>query len=166
MRKAQATRSMAGAMAAAAVVALVAIVPALGENVPFAEPPPAHPGQIDSGITASLGDLMGFVQMRHIKLWYAGKAKNWDLADYELGKLEDTLSRAATRYINIPVEFILKAGKPLGDMRDAAKAKDAQKFFRSYDELTGACNACHTAGGIGFIRIHQPTGSPYSDQAY
>ncbi len=162
MRKAQTIRSMA----TAAAIALMAIVPALGENVPFAEAPVPHPGQVDSGITASLGDLMGFVQMRHIKLWYAAKAKNWGLADYELGQLEDTLSRAATRYINIPVELVIKAGKPLGDMRDAAKAKDVQKFLRSYDELTDACNACHTAGGVGFIRIHQPAGSPYSDQAY
>jgi hypothetical protein len=153
-------------MAGAAAIAFAAIVPASGDNVPFAEPPLPRPGQIDSGITGSLGDMMGFVQMRHIKLWYAGKAKNWGLAEYELSQLEETLSRAATRYINIPVEFIINAGKPLGDMRDAAKAKDAKKFMRGYSELTAACNGCHTAGGIGFIRIQPPTMSPYTDQAY
>jgi hypothetical protein len=152
--------------AAVAAIALIAIVPALGKDVPFAEPPPSHPGQIESGITASLGDMMAFVQMRHIKLWYAGRAKNWGLAGYELGQIEDMLSRAATRYTNIPVEFIINAGKPLGDMRDAATAKDSAKFARGYSELTAACNACHTAGGVGFIRIQPPTASPYSDQAY
>jgi mono/diheme cytochrome c family protein len=147
-------------------LALIAIVPASSDDVPFAAPPPPHPGQPDAPVLASLGDLMGFVQMRHIKRWYAGKAKNWGLARYELAQLEDTLSRAAVRYVNIPVEYIIKAGKPLGDMRDAATAKDAAKFMRGYSELTAACNACHTAGDVGFIHIQPPTASPYSDQAY
>jgi hypothetical protein len=30
----------------------------------------------------SLGNIMAAVQLRHSKLWYAGKVKNWPLADY------------------------------------------------------------------------------------
>ena len=33
-----------------------------------------------------LGDIMGTIQARHIKLWLAGKLENWDLAIYEVGK--------------------------------------------------------------------------------
>ena len=29
-----------------------------------------------------LGDIMGATQLRHFKLWHAGKEKNWALADY------------------------------------------------------------------------------------
>ena len=28
-----------------------------------------------------LGDIMGKIQLRHIKLWFAGKLANWELAD-------------------------------------------------------------------------------------
>jgi hypothetical protein len=157
---------VARSFALGAAIALVAIAPASSDDVLFAEPPPSHPGQPDAPVIASLGDLMGFVQMRHIKLWYAGKSKNWGLARYELAQLEDTLSRAAVRYVNIPVEFIIQAGKPIGDMRDAAAAKDEAKFMRGYSELTAACNGCHKAGDVGFIRIQPPASSPYSDQDY
>jgi hypothetical protein len=157
---------MRKAIALSAVIALMAIAPASSDDVPFAAPPPHVSGQPDAPVLASLGDLMGFVQMRHIKLWYAGKSENWGLARYELAQLEDTLSRAAMRYVNIPVEYILKAGKPLGDMRDATAAQDSRKFMRGYAELTAACNACHTAGEVGFIHIQPPTASPYSDQAF
>ncbi len=157
---------MMRAIALSAMIAVTAIAPASSDDVPFAAPPPRVAGQPDAPVLASLGDLMGFVQMRHIKLWYAGKSENWGLARYELAQLEDTLSRAAMRYVNIPVEYIMKAGKPLGEMRDAAAAKDAGKFIRGYAELTAACNACHTAGEVGFIHIQPPTASPYSDQAF
>ena len=36
-----------------------------------------------------LNDIMVQQQMRHIKLWFAGDARNWPLADYELDQLKD-----------------------------------------------------------------------------
>ena len=38
-----------------------------------------------------LGDIMNLVQVRHAKLWFAGQAKNWDLAGYELAQLKQSL---------------------------------------------------------------------------
>ena len=51
-----------------------------------------------------LGDIMNAVQTRHIKLWFAGKARNWDLAAYELRQLKAGLLEAAVLYEGIPVE--------------------------------------------------------------
>ena len=34
-----------------------------------------------------LGDIMSLQQMRHVKLWLAGQAGNWDLAAYEVDEL-------------------------------------------------------------------------------
>ena len=34
-----------------------------------------------------LGEIMLAKQWRHIKLWYAGKARNWNLAAYELAQI-------------------------------------------------------------------------------
>src|SRR5664280_2951147 len=45
-----------------------------------------------------LGDIMNGVQTRHIKLWFAGKAQNWDLATYELRQLKAGLLEAAVLY--------------------------------------------------------------------
>ena len=32
----------------------------------------------------ALADIMSAAQWRHIKLWFAGKHQNWELASYEL----------------------------------------------------------------------------------
>ena len=45
-----------------------------------------------------LGDIMGATQLRHFKLWYAGKEKNWALAGYELGQIKESFQDAMTFY--------------------------------------------------------------------
>ena len=35
-------------------------------------------------------------QERHIKLWFAGHAVNWPLADYEIGELSDGFDDVGT----------------------------------------------------------------------
>jgi hypothetical protein len=39
--------------------------------------------------TPGLGEIMTLQQMRHLKLWYAGQAGNWPLAEYELDELKE-----------------------------------------------------------------------------
>jgi len=145
--------------------AIVAALPAASEDVPFAIPPLPAPGQ-PSAVLASLADIMGTTQIRHIKLWYAIKSKNWDLLNYELGQIKDSFDNAVIFYRNIPVDFIVAVEKPLVAMREAAKAKNGAKLEGSYAELTTACNNCHQAAQVGFILIQTPTSSPFSDQKF
>ena len=144
---------------------LAGAAPALSGEVPFAAPPPPVPGQPQAYV-APLGDIMGKIQLRHIKLWDAIKHRNWDLLDYELTQTKDAFGNAVILYRNIPVEFIAAAGKPLTDMQKAAKAKDSAGLERGYAELTSACNACHRAAEVGFINIKVPTASAFSDQEF
>jgi hypothetical protein len=80
---------------AVAAIALTVTAPAFGQKtVPFAEPPSRQPGQIETSLLPSLGDIMVDTQLRHIKLWYAGRARNWDLANYELDRIGESLTKA------------------------------------------------------------------------
>jgi hypothetical protein len=144
---------------------LAAAAPALGGEVPFAAPPPSIPGQPNTYV-APLADIMGRIQLRHMKLWEAIKHRNWDLLDFELELTKDSFGNAVILYRNIPVEFIVAAGKPLAEMQKAAKAKDSSQLERSYAELTAACNACHKAADVGFIVIKTPASSPFGDQEF
>jgi hypothetical protein len=146
-------------------IAILAGAPAsaLGQSVPFAEPP-SLTGQLD--ILPGLGDIMIDVQLRHIKLGYAGRAGNWDLVKYELDRIAESLRKAAILYRNIPIEYVAAMNKPLVDMRDGVAAKDLAKFNNGYLGFTSACNSCHAAGGVGFIRIQSPTSSPFSDEVH
>jgi len=141
------------------------ITPALSDDIPFAQPSNSPQRNAGQG-SESLGDIMGLTQLRHIKLWYAGKAENWDLVTYELQQLNDTFARAAVQYVGIPVDTVAAVSPPLESLAEAAQEKNSGKFVSSFEVLTGACNSCHVAAGIPFVKIQTPTSSPFSDQDF
>jgi len=113
-----------------------------------------------------LGDIMNAVQTRHMKLWFAGKAANWDLAGYELCQLKAGLVVAAVLYEGIPVTNVTTMSQTVQSISDAIAAKDSKQFASAFGELTNGCNACHTQMQRGFIAIQTPTVSPFSNQAF
>lgn len=152
-------------IAFASISILAAAAPAAAQETPFAAPPLAPIGRPDSAVS-SLSDIMGKVQMRHIKLWYALKSRNWDLVGYELGHLRDTFETAVILYQGIPIELITTANTPLVTLQAATKVRDASAAEQSFAALTAACNTCHEAAGIGFVLIRTPTASPFSNQSF
>ncbi|KAA0121474.1 hypothetical protein CIW48_22980, partial [Methylobacterium sp. P1-11] len=63
-------------------------------------------------------------------------------------------------------EFVTSADRALVRMREAAKQKDAAGLQSAFSDLTTACNTCHTAGGVSFIRIQTPTTLPFTNQHF
>jgi hypothetical protein len=114
----------------------------------------------------ALGDIMSAIQSRHIKLWFAGRNRNWDLARYELEQIRQGLENAATLYSGIPVNYVGATVDPIKEMGAAITAKDGPKFLKGYAALTTACNACHQGINRGFIVIRLPSTSPFSDQSF
>ncbi len=141
------------------------VLPVRSDEVPFAQPAPSPNAHGDS-YAVSLSDAMQLTQLRHIKLWLAGKAKNWPLASYELAQLRDTFNKAAILYLNIPVPYIAAAVQPLVVLSDAVTAKDAAQFQRGFKALQAACNDCHKAADVSFIVIQTPTASVFPDQSF
>jgi hypothetical protein len=113
-----------------------------------------------------LGDIMNAVQWRHIKLWFAGKAGNWQLAKYELDLLKAGLLEAAVLYEGIPVTNVTTMKKPVDSISAAIEARDAGRFTKALGEFTDGCNACHKSMGRGFIVMRMPSEQPFSDQSF
>jgi len=113
-----------------------------------------------------LGDIMGATQLRHIKLWFAGKEKNWALAEYELEQIRYTFQDALTLYPGLPAANMTTMTAPTGEIDAAIKAKDSSKFAKAFGHLTTACNSCHRAQGYGYISITVPGVSPFSDERF
>jgi len=120
-----------------------------------------------------LGEIMSLQQMRHVKLWFAGQAENWELAAYELDELsegfDDVVSFHPTHKDSpvAPKDAIPRMmGEPLAQLRDAIGRKDAAKFVQAYDALTAGCNACHQATNFGFNAVQRPTANPYPNQVF
>lgn len=104
-----------------------------------------------------LVEIMSAAQLQHLKLWFAGKSKNWDLAAYELRQLTDSLAQAAVFYPGIPVSNVTTMKDPLLSIADAIDAGDSRRFAASMRALTDGCNACHTSLERSFIAIGLPT---------
>ncbi len=127
--------------------------------------------QSSSAYAPKVADIMGQTQLRHFKLWFAGSAGNWALASYELGQIRGGFDAAARLYHTpggAPSARGLKddSGPPVADVAKAVAAGNKEDFIKAFERLTMACNACHQAAHVGFIRIRVPTSSPFTDQSF
>jgi hypothetical protein len=129
---------------------------------------PAQPPYIPG-----LGEIMTFQQMRHVKLWFAGESANWALAAYELDELNEGFEDVATYHpmhkdaeLPLPqlIDKMIKA--PVGQLDEAIKAQDRDRFEKAFDQLTEGCNGCHQATKFGFNVVTRPTANPYTNQNF
>jgi hypothetical protein len=146
-------RIITALIAFAASVVLVAAQPAKG---------PFEPG---------LGEFMTATQLRHAKLWFAGKENNWDLAAYEIDEIKEGLEGAARlfpTFEGIPVADMIKTiiDPRIDKLEVAVRAKSSAKFTVAFDELTSGCNSCHAAANKPFIRIQRPIAPPLTNQNF
>jgi hypothetical protein len=117
-------------------------------------------------------DLMNAViQPRHIKLWLAGQARNWDYAEYERHNIGGALGRLATAipdYKGQPMsELIAAFATPqLDALAVAIKGKDPAAFKTAYEGLTMGCNQCHQATEHEMIVMQTPATDSFPDQAF
>lgn len=111
-----------------------------------------------------LPEQMIMIQLRHTKLWFAGKLGNWRLAAYQLDLLARDLDDAAK---GLPAGLSVEdTTRQIISVRSAIDAKNVPAFTESYSGLTNTCNACHRAAGRGFISVQVPAVSPFTDQDF
>ena len=125
---------------------------------------PAIVNAQDASPPPKISEIMTQQQTRHIKLWFAGSAADWPLADYEIDALRDGFEDVNQQFGGDTVEKAV--GAPLSALDKAIEAKDRAAFVDAYDKLTAGCNSCHRSLGHAFIVIQRPTSSPYSDQFF
>jgi len=118
-----------------------------------------------------LGDQMNALQLRHEKLWFAGRAANWSLAAFELEEIEESLERVARWHADnpdIPMAPSIKAYTQAGRyaLTQSIAHGDGEAFAKSFDELTDGCNRCHQAAKHEFIVIRRPTSASLTNQTW
>ena len=135
--------------------------------------PTAAPGAIAEPYVPGLGEIMSLQQMRHTKLWFAGRAENWELAAYELDELSegfDDVVKFHPTHKDSPVApkdaIPRMMTEPVTALRAAVTRKDGAAFTQAYDALTAACNSCHQATNFGFNAVQTPATNPYPNQLF
>lgn len=123
--------------------------------------------KINNTYKPGLGEFMSEIQVHHAKLWFAGKDKNWALANFEVGEIQEGLDdipkycseRPEVKSIDMIRPAIYNIGK-------AIKEKDENKFVADFTVLTATCNDCHKATNHGFTLIKIPDVAPVSNQVF
>jgi len=119
----------------------------------------------------SPGLFMSAIQVHFAKLYFAGEARNWELAGFERGEILEHLEVVAAlrpEERGVSITGIMDAFKntPLVALKDAIEMKDRSLFREAYRESMIMCNACHQATGRPFITITMPTNPPISNQRW
>src|ERR1700746_3920241 len=83
---------------------VVTAIVALSASVMCAAAQPAR-----ESYEPGLGEFMTATQLRHAKLWFAGKQNNWDLAAYEIDEIAEGLE-------DVEKQFPTHDGIPVADM--------------------------------------------------
>ena|GEM_PF-488257 len=118
-----------------------------------------------------LGDYMTTIQLHAGKLWFAAKASNWELAEYELDELKETME--AAKGLNAEKNGVKISGvldsvlqTQVTQLAESINRKNPAEFQKSYDETLSACNGCHTEAGYKFIHIVRPIAPPVTNQKW
>jgi hypothetical protein len=123
----------------------------------------------EAGHVASPGGREGGAQMlelqiRHARLWQAGAARNWILAQFQLAELRESIDgivgtngeHAALQPQRLAEVMPAMLGPSLEAMQQAVDATDGARFDAAYDQLSQACTACHATADHGFLVIQRP----------
>jgi hypothetical protein len=118
-----------------------------------------------------LGEQMGYLQRYVEKLYFAGQARNWELADFYAGEVGETAEDIAGARVvkdGVEVSKLIATLLPPAEhaVEEAVLAKDPASFQTRYAALVDACNACHQEAKHGFMKITVPDRPSVTNQSF
>ena len=112
--------------------------------------------------------IMMDVQWHWTNLWFAGKKKNWPLAQYYFnesrGHIQWLVRKNPTIRNNVEQKDVDLQGifdgidtSSLAMVKDAIEKKDSAAFEKNYKTMIESCYSCHKSIGRPYIRPQIPT---------
>jgi hypothetical protein len=137
--------------------------PETSPKVPTAAEP-AH-------IPVELAVYMGRMQVYTEKTWFAGKAKNWELASFYLHEIEEIIEEVEKAKVvedghDISTLITTSLSTPVRQLEEAIKTQDLPKFEERYPIVVRNCNNCHAATKHAFIQLKTPDRPAFSSQIF
>src|SRR5215471_11639310 len=99
------------------VAAMLPFVAVAQQAAPPADQAKPAAKEVAKAYVPGLEQFMNMILIEHNKLWFAAKARNWPLAEYELGEIKEIMG---------DVQDLVPTFKnlPLADMLDAVVTKE------------------------------------------
>ncbi|WP_340105541.1 hypothetical protein [Rhodohalobacter sp. 8-1] len=110
---------------------------------------------------------MSFISRYTQKLYFAGEADNWELADIYRHEIEeisaDIVSRGETHDgINISELMESMLLPQIEQLEEAIDSGDREMFMDRYSVMIQSCNNCHDASDYGAVKVKVPDVNPYA----
>lgn len=113
------------------------------------------------------GEFMSEIQVHHEKLWFAGENQNWQLADFEINEIKESLADIREYCTDRPeTKDLQMIDAPIDSINIAIQQKNNELFKKDFVLLTATCNSCHQATNHGFNVIKLPDTPPFSNQVF
>jgi len=128
---------------------------------------PAEVAQLKA-LVPSNSHIMMDVQWHWTNLWWAGKKKNWPLAQYFFNETRGHIqwlirkspvmkSQLDQKDVDIAGSFDGVDTSSLAAVKTAIENKDSAQFAASYRTMLESCYACHKSVGRPYLRPMIPT---------
>lgn len=123
--------------------------------------------QLTNSYQPGFGEMMSSIQAHHSKLWFAGKNKNWQLANFEVKELNEILEDIEKFQQKRPETTKIKMIYPaLKAIDKSVENNDLEQFKTDFKTLTNECNQCHRATNFGYNVVKIPENSPFTNQEF
>jgi len=138
-----------------------------GPRLPTLEELPQEVATLKA-LQPSNSHIMMDVQFHWTNLWFAGRKKNWPLAQFYFnetrGHIQWLMRKSPIIRNNVDQKDVDVAGifdgidtSSLAMVKDAIEKKDSAAFASAYKTMTESCYACHKSVGRPYLRTMIPT---------
>ena len=123
--------------------------------------------RLDNSYQPGFGEFMSSIQLHHAKLWFAGINNNWELADFEIHEIQESLDDIQQFNTDrLEAKTIGMICPAIDSVSNAIKQKNQLLFKSCYTLLTNTCNNCHKATKHEFNVVTIPAIPPISNQSF
>lgn len=131
----------------------------------------AEAGQDEEEEEIEVADIMTKFQRHSNKLWFAGQAENWELAEFYVHELEEAMeiieqNRIMDDGVNLSTLIGMMGLEPLKQVDAAIDNKNKEDFSAKYQFLVTNCNNCHASSKHAYINIKAPETPVFDNQVY
>jgi hypothetical protein len=99
---------------------------------------------------------MAEIGYRHTELFFAVKDRNWDYADYQLGKIQLALELAVERRPKRGKSARAFLQDELPAVQAGIKSRDPSSASGALERLRSACMKCHVSEDVPYFTLHEP----------
>lgn len=110
---------------------------------------------------------MSFINRYAKKLYFAGEAENWELADiysHEIEEISEDIVSRGEQHDGINVSQLMESMllPQIEQIEEAIDSGDREIFMDRYNVMIQTCNQCHTASDYGAVKVTVPETNPFN----